>query len=206
MTFARPRNAHWDGRYLHGAVHKATARRSVVAGLLLVAGLVAWPVAARAQAQPKADVSVVTDADGVRAGGTVRVAVRVALPDGVHMQSNAPRDQFLIATAVTAALPSGVTLLETVYPPAKDFVQKGVATPLAIFDQHFVIGVKLAIAANVVPGELVVPIRLRYQACNEEICFIPRREEVPAVVRVVAANVTPKPQFPELFTALKFAR
>lgn len=159
-----------------------------------------------AQGRPKAEVTVVADADGVHAGGTTRVALRVALPDGVHVQSNAPRDPLLIPTSVTAAPPVGVTVSEVVYPKATDFVQAGQSTRLSVFDQRFAIGIALAVSGGLAPGEVVVPIRLRYQACDATTCFAPLREELTATVRIVPPDVKPAPRFADLFAALPFRR
>src|SRR4051794_9221616 len=92
---------------------------SGVAAALVVATLTRWH--ATAQARPKADVMLLLDADGVHPGGAMRLAVRVALADGVHVQSNAPRDPLLIATALTIMAPDGVSVDEIVYPPSADF-------------------------------------------------------------------------------------
>jgi len=182
--------------------------RSQRAAMALTAAAAIATVSAHltAQARPKADVSIVADADGVHAGAPARVALRVALPDGVHVQSNAPRDPMLIATAVTVTPPQGISVQEVVYPPATDFAQAGQSTPLAVFEQRFAIGIKLAVANDVKPGELAVPVRLRYQACDRTTCFAPLREDVTATLLVVPRDVKPAAKFSELFNALPFRR
>lgn len=167
-------------------------------------GLASWSVAA--QGRPKADVSVVAAADGVHPGDRARFALRVSLPDGIHVQSNAPRDPLLIATAATVAAPPGIGLAEVVYPPSTDFVQAGQTTPLAVFEQRFAIGVELAVGAAIPPGDVAIPIRLRYQACDERTCFAPLREEVTATLHVVPPAVPVHAQFAELFAGLRFRR
>jgi len=178
----------------------------LTATALALAGVIATYVDSAAQTRPKAEVNVLVDADAVRAGGQARVALRVSLPDGVHVQSNQPRDPLLIASAVTVTPPAGIAVVDTVFPPAVDFKQAGSAEPLSVFEQQFVIGVKLAVSPSAQTGDLTVPIRLRYQACDERTCFAPLREEVSAVLRVVPVNVTPHPQFPNIFRDLRFAR
>ena len=162
-------------------------------------------IATEAQERPKAEVSAVADADAVHAGDTVRVAVRINLPDGVHVQSNAPRDPLLIGTSLTVQA-AGVTVVDTAFPPATDFKQAGQATPLAVFEQRFVSGLKLAVAPDAPVGELVLPIRLRYQACNATTCFAPAREEIRLSLRVVPKSVKTTAQQPELFDELRFKR
>jgi DsbC/DsbD-like thiol-disulfide interchange protein len=186
------------------SVEELLARSLAV--VIAVVGVVATYVDSAAQVRPAATVNVVVDADGVRPGASARVALRVSLPDGVHVQSNRPRDPLLIASTVTPTLPEGVSLVETVFPPAVDFRQSGASEPLSVFDQTFVIGLKLAVAPSVAPGDVNVPIRFRYQACNDRTCFAPLREEIATVLHVVPAGVTPRPQFGDLFAALHFAR
>src|SRR5258706_9185717 len=91
-----------------------------------------------AQAQlrrPKADVSAIVERAGVRAGERVRVALKVSLPEGLHTQSNRPRDPLLIPTELSFDAPAGVTVDEIVWPPATDLNQAGQDKPLAVFER-----------------------------------------------------------------------
>jgi len=72
-----------------------------------------------------AETTPLVDADGARAGSTIRVALKVALPDGFHVQSNQPRDPSLIATELNLEPPAGVVVEEVVFPQAHDFKQEG---------------------------------------------------------------------------------
>jgi hypothetical protein len=66
--------------------------------------------------------------------------------------------------------PAGVKVEELGFPPAKDFTLKGTDTPLAVFEGAFPIEVRLAIAKDHPAGEVTVPARLRYQACDDTTC------------------------------------
>ena len=131
--------------------------------------------AAEAQSRrPKADVTPLAERPGYPdRGGTARVALRVSLPEGLHTQSNKPRDPLLIATELTIDAPAGVRVKEIVFPPSTDLKQAGQDQPLAVFEQTFVIGVQLAIAPALPVGKLVVPMHLRYQACDANLCYAP---------------------------------
>ena len=80
--------------------------------------------------RPRADITPLV-ADGVRAGGPARVAVKVVLPEGLHTQSNKPRDPNLIPTELTIDAPAGVTVDEIVFPKPTDFKLKGSTITLA---------------------------------------------------------------------------
>ena len=124
---------------------------------------------ARAQStRPKAQVVALTEHAAARAGETARVALKVSLPEGLHTQSNKPRDPLLIPTELTIDAPAGVTVKEIVWPPSTDLKQAGQDQPLAVFEQTFAIGVQLALAGSVPAGSLVVPMRLRYQPSGRE--------------------------------------
>jgi thiol:disulfide interchange protein DsbD len=122
--------------------------------------------------RPKADVTPLVERP-TRAGETARVALRVALPEGLHTQSNKPRDPLLIPTELTIDAPADITVKEVVFPPSTDLKQIGQDQPLAVFEQTFGIGVQLAVAHGVKSGTTAVPFHLRYQACDANLCYAP---------------------------------
>ena len=79
----------------------------------------------------------------------MRVALKVSLPEGLHTQSNKPRDETLIPTELTIDPTPGVTLEEIVWPPSTDLKQAGQDQPLAVFEREFLIGVQLKMAPAV---------------------------------------------------------
>lgn len=151
-----------------------------------------------------AEITPLIEADGVRAGTTVRVALTVALPDGYHVQSNKPRDPSLIPTEVTVDAPAGVQVAEVVFPEAEDFKQEGLPEPLLVFEREFVIGVRLALAESVPAGDLVVPVRLRYQACDDKMCYAPSNAQSQWTLKVVGTNAAVTPQHADIFAAIAF--
>ncbi len=130
----------------------------------------------------KADLSPLVETATVTPGSDVRVALQVQLPEGYHMNSNKPRDPMLIPVVLTVpspdqALPAGITVSEIVFPAPTDLVQRGADQPLSVFERQFAIGVVLKVDASVAPGTVTIPARLRYQACDETMCYIPTRAE-----------------------------
>ena len=121
--------------------------------------------------RPTAEVSPVAATDGQRAGSAARLALRVALPEGFHVQSNAPRDPTLIPTVLTIDAPAGVSVEEIVYPPPTDLEQVGQKQPLAVFEREFAIGVVVRVDPKAAPGEIALPAHLRYQTCNAQLCL-----------------------------------
>ena len=89
------------------------------------------------RSRPRAEVTPLIETDGAAAGTSVRVALKVSLPEGLHTQSDRPRDPTLIPTVITVDAPQGVTVEELVWPPSTDLKQEGQDQPLAVFERVF---------------------------------------------------------------------
>ncbi len=140
----------------------------------LVAGLGLSGVSTSAQfRQPTAELTPTVEQQATQPGQTVTLLLGVELPENIHVQSDKPRDPFVIPTLLTFTLPKGVTVEEITYPKSTDFFLAGQEEPLAVFEHEFTIAVRLALDADVSPGEIVVPGSLLYQACDDRVCFAP---------------------------------
>src|SRR5580765_5450821 len=173
---------------------------TAVALALATAGIV------QAQSRPRATVTPFVEADGVHAGASARVALTVTLPEGLHVQSDQPRDPSLIPTVLTVDAPAGVRVTSLVFPHPKDFKREGQAEPLAVFERDFVVGAELSLESGLPEGELSIPARLRYQACDDKVCFQPRTETTEWKLRVVAPATKVAATAPEVFTRLSAGR
>lgn len=180
---------------------KARARWFLVLGALCLAGTL--PAGAQI-ARVRAELATLVASDGVHPGSKVRGAVQVTLPEGLHTQSDKPRDPSLIPTVLTFDPPAGVTVTEVVFPPASDFAQAGSPQPLAVFEREFAIGVQFAVAAGVDAGTIEVPGTIRYQACDENLCYAPITAPLTWTLTVVPAGTKIAAVRPDVFSAIKF--
>jgi thiol:disulfide interchange protein DsbD len=176
--------------------------RSMVAVLVLAA--TAPPMALAQLKRIPAEIVPIVATDGVPAGATVKAALQVTLPEGFHVQSNKPRDPSLIATELTLDPPAGIRGAEVVFPEAVEFRQEGLPEPLVVFDRHFTIGVQLAFAADLAPGPRAIPFTLRYQACDDKVCFAPSTARGEWSVQVVAAGAAVTAQHGDVLGAIAF--
>jgi cytochrome c biogenesis protein CcdA len=142
----------------------------------------------------------------VHGGSIARVAIRVTLPEGFHIQSNQPRDKALIPTVLGVDPPLGVKPLEVVFPKDIDFKQEGTTEPLAVFEREFVVGARFEIEKGLPVGDVVIPARLRYQACDDKVCFRPMTADVSWTIPIVPAINRPAPQHADVFTLIAFGR
>ncbi len=144
---------------------------------------------ASAQTRPRAEITTVVESAAVHAGARVRLALKVSLPEGLHTQSNKPRDPTVIPTVLTIDAPGGVTVDEIVFPPSTVFKVAGL-DPLDVFEQHFAIGAQVTLAPAVPAGDIVVPATLRYQACDANLCYSPTTAKFEWTLRVVPATTS----------------
>lgn len=173
--------------------------------ILLVFLLAAATGLAARQGPPlTATLTPLVESDAIRAGSTVKLAMRVVLAPELHVQSNTPADPGFIATVLTVDPPAGMTVEELVYPAASELKQLGLDEPLSVYGHDFIIGVRLKVAPSVAPGTVVISARVRYQACNDRVCFRPITTTEPWVVQVVAASTPVTPQHQDVFKAIKF--
>jgi thiol:disulfide interchange protein DsbD len=147
---------------------KTSRVRTVVT--LILGAVTVGTVSAQVQ-RPRAEVRPFAEPRAANAS-TIRVGLKVSVPEGLHTQSNKPRDPNLIPTELQVDAPDGVTVEEIVWPPATDLKQIGQDQPLAVFEREFLVGVRLRLA-SATAGELKVPGSLRYQACDANLCYAP---------------------------------
>src|SRR2546426_9784125 len=74
---------------------------------------------------------------------------------------------------------------------------------LYVFDLEFAIGVPLNVASTVSTGELVVPVKLRYQACDANLCYPPTTAQTQWTMKV-APGASSARQHAEVFDIIAF--
>ena len=170
----------------------------------VVALLVVGPSLALAQFRPvRAELTPIVESEA-HPGGRARAALLVRLPEALHVQSNAPRDASLIPTVLTITPPDGVRVSELVFPKATDLEQAGQSQPLAVFDHEFAIGVQIEVASGTRPGAIDLPGELRYQACDDKLCYPPVTTPVRWTLTVAAPNSPLTRNQPDVFDRIAF--
>ena len=132
-------------------------------------------------------------------GSTAQVAVVMKIRPGFHVNAREKSAEYLIATDLKSNLPAGFSAGDVIYPKGK--LEKFVfsKTPLNVYQDTVVLKMPLSVLASAPTGEQHIPLKLRYQACNQEVCLPPTTLDVDAVVNVVASASASKPAHPEVF-------
>ena len=170
---------------------------------LILAGLVVLPVLAQFS-RIGITFTQLAEANGAHAGTIHRVALEARLDPGFHVNSNAPLEDFLIATVMTLDPPEGIELTAVAWPEPIMLSQQGAEQPLAVFEEEFVIGAALSLGPQVAVGQYVIPGTLRYQACDESMCYLPATAPVSFTVSVVPSNQAVTSANADFFAGLSF--
>jgi hypothetical protein len=129
-----------------------------------------------AQSGAQLTIGPVARVSGKR-GESVAVKVSAKLADGLHCNSNAPNDPYLIPLRLTwQADPLKAAAID--YPKAKTEKSEFSDKPLSVFEGAFDITTNFTIPANAPPGMGIAAGKLRYQACNTKMCFPPKTVDV----------------------------
>jgi hypothetical protein len=112
-----------------------------------------------------------------KAGSTVEATVSLQLRQGYHVNSNTPSDDYLIPLKLTWN-PGPLQAAGVGYPkPLMEkysFSQK----PLSVFSCNFELTTKFKVPASAAVGQTSVSGKLRYQACNDNMCLPPKNLDV----------------------------
>jgi hypothetical protein len=113
------------------------------------------------------------------------VNLNFRVPPGYHINSNMPKSEFLIPTALKMDLPTDIILGKIEYPAGED--KSFPFSPdekLSVYSGDFTIAVAVHPLHSVVPGKYQMRGVLRYQACDNAACYPPKSLPVSFEVKV----------------------
>lgn len=116
--------------------------------------------------------------------GTAKIKLK--LPPGLHCNTNTPSDEYLIPLKLTFAPANGLESTEITYPKGKDETYSFSKKPLNVYSGEFEVQASLKAGTTATAGPQVFHGKLRYQACNDSMCFAPKTIDVK--IPVVVAN------------------
>ena len=131
---------------------------------------------AYAQGNPQLTVAPVARVTAKRGVAAV-ITLKATLAGGLHCNSNAPNDPYLIPLKLTwDAKDLGVAAVE--YPKAKLEKSEFSDKPVSVFEGALDIVTKFAVPAAAPAGMGMAEGKLKYQACNAKMCFPPKTVSV----------------------------
>jgi thiol:disulfide interchange protein DsbD len=167
----------------------------------LVLSAVPSPVASP-QVPPGRDVvkpEIYASLDPAGRGSSFQIAVVMKIRPGFHVNAREKSEDYLIATDLKAALPAGFNGGEVSYPKGKLEKFAFSKIPLNVYQSTVILRLPVTALASAPLGEQHIPLKLRYQACSNELCLPPVTLTLDAVVNMATSDSAAKPAHGEIF-------
>jgi hypothetical protein len=112
----------------------------------------------------------------VPTGKPTAIALHFRVAEGLHINSHAPKDDYLIPTTFAIPAGEGVVLKDAAYPRGADITLPiDPKTRLNVYTGEFIIDAHIVAER----GNHLVQATLRYQACDNNACMPPKTVTVP---------------------------
>jgi DsbC/DsbD-like thiol-disulfide interchange protein len=144
---------------------------------MLLAALSCLPsLCAQAQSSGYLNAGEIQKVSGKR-NAALRVKIPVVVKEGYHVNSNQPREEYLIPLKLTwtqlGALEGG-----TVTYPKPALEKFDFPEPISVYTGSFDLVTDFKVAPNAPAGPGAATGKLRYQACSNRACFPPKTLEI----------------------------
>ena len=152
--------------------------------------LSAKPTTPHARApQPNIDIKGSYSANKVQRGRMVRATIVMDIPGGYHVNANKPLGKYAVPTVIKIDAPGGVVVGQIMYPRALVRTLKASNNEkLAVYEGRAFFRFNVTIPANYGDGWMNLKAHVRYQSCNDDVCFPPRTQDIDFGVSVVRAT------------------
>jgi hypothetical protein len=135
----------------------------------------------------------------VARGGAFQIAMVMKIREGFHVNAREKSADYLIATDLRGEAPSGFKIGEVTYPMGELHTFSFSKKPLNVYQGKVILRMEVTALANAPLGVQHLPLKLRYQACNNEVCLPPATVDVDATVTIASTAAAARPAHPELF-------
>jgi hypothetical protein len=126
------------------------------------------------------------DPISVTRGKSGEVSVHFRVAPGFHINSNTPKSEFLIPTALKLEAPTDIAISSVTYPPGKDMsFPFAPDEPLNVYTGDFEVTLKVRPLQSVMPSKYAIHGNLKYQACDNAACYPPKQLPVDFQVKVL---------------------
>jgi thiol:disulfide interchange protein DsbD len=122
----------------------------------------------------------------VRAGGTAEASLSITIRPGWHINANPPSPDYMVATTLAIPAAEGLSPGTPQYPAPKALKVGFEESPLLVYGDQVVIRLPLTAGPAAGNGPHRLAGKLRFQACNDQVCLPPA--SVPVELAVVVSG------------------
>lgn len=124
--------------------------------------------------------------DRLPAGGQCRVAMLVTIQDGWHINTNPAKPEINFPTQFTVKSKLGTVLKDVKYPEGVKRANKKTKEQEFAYETQVLLYGTLQIPKEAAGETEELDLQVKYQACNEDVCLVPRTVKLTGKVQVAA--------------------
>lgn len=117
-------------------------------------------------------------------GKATKATAVLTIPAGLHANSSKPGSEYAIATTVKVKA-NGVSIGRVTYPRGTDRKFSFSENTLNVYEGRVTFPFTVTVPANFRGDSIKVNVSIRYQACNDEVCYPPKTKDVTLTARVL---------------------
>lgn len=114
----------------------------------------------------------------IKAGTSSEAVLKLKIQPPFHVNANPPSENNLIPTTIEFESKNGLTFEKPNYPAGESKKFEFSEKPLAVYEGEIEIKLPVKADAKAAKGEQTVSGRLRFQACDEAVCYRPETVDV----------------------------
>lgn len=119
----------------------------------------------------------------IKRGGSARGKIVLAIPGGLHVNSNRPSGENLIATTVRITA-VGAKIGGVSYPRGRNRKFDFSESSLNVYEGSAAFAFNLTVPATFKGNAVKIRAVVRYQACTNEVCYPPKSKEITLTAQV----------------------
>ena len=129
--------------------------------------------------------------DPAQQGSTFQAAIVMEIPRGLHVNSNRPLGKYAVPTVVKVDAPRGFRVTPVTYPRGTVRTFRfggGTEERLAVYEGRTIFRFNVSVPAGHDLRVETVRVNVRFQSCNDEVCFPPATRELALRIAVVGRD------------------
>lgn len=160
---------------------------------------------------PAADGSLVKatpllSKDKIRPSDPFKVAFRVSIEPGYHINGNEIADPFLVPTELFLEEQPNLRVEEYLYPTPRSARFSFSESELLVYEGDILIAVLIQAGKELAPGSQKLKGKLLYQACDNVTCFPPCEVQIEIPLDIVPSSQKTKDINQDVFYKLEFKK
>lgn len=130
--------------------------------------------------------------DPAQQGSTFQAAIVLDIPRGLHVNSNRPLGKYAVPTVIKIDAPRGLKVTPVTYPRAQvrtfRFGESAPEERLAVYEGRAIARFNVTVPSGYELGVARIRVSVRFQSCNDEVCFPPATRELTLPIAIVGRD------------------